>query len=152
MRNALSSSLMAGALLLGCARNSGSANEVAPPAEVTAAPSGAAAAPIEGDPASAWIEMTGAWAPDGACGDYSHEWRLEAEEIHHREAHCKIERLELLQNGVRTIAHCSFDGDDDRVEDAFKFIRRNDATLSIVNETNAEEVSGLIPCFEDMIP
>jgi hypothetical protein len=109
-----------------------------------------AAQPIEGDAASAWVEMMGVWAPAGACGDYTQEWRIEGEAFHLHEMHCKIERLELLQNGVRAIAHCSVEGDDDRVEDAFKFIRRPDATLSIVNEANEAKTDGLQMCGDDL--
>ena len=112
----------------------------------------AAAQPIKGDAASAWIEMTGVWAPEGQCGDTTHEWRLEPEAFHRHEMHCAISRLELLQNGVRVIAHCSVEGDDDRVEDAFKFIRRADYTLSIVSEANGAETDGLAPCDVDMTP
>ena len=121
-------------------------------AKTAQAPVDAAAQPIDGDAASAWIEMTGAWAPDGACGDYTQEWRIEPDAFHLHEMHCKIERLEMLRNGVRALAHCSVEGDDDRVEDAFKFVRRADATLSIINEANGSEIAGLAPCHEDMIP
>jgi hypothetical protein len=112
----------------------------------------AAAAPIEGDPASAWIEMTGAWARKGGCGDYTQEWRLEAEAFHLHEMHCKIERLEMLANGVRAVAHCSVEGDDDRVEDVFDFVRRPDFTLSISNEANEATTDGLVACHGDMMP
>ncbi len=109
-----------------------------------------AAAPIEGDASSAWVEMMGVWAPSGACGDYAKEWRIEGEAFHLHEMHCSIERLELLQNGVRAIAHCSVEGDDDRVEDAFKFVRRENATLSIINEANEAATDGLEMCGEDL--
>lgn len=110
------------------------------------------AALIAGDASSAWIEMMGIWAPPGGCGDATIEWRIEAEAFHQYEAHCAVGRLELLQNGVRAIAHCSIEGDDDGVEDAFKFVRREDATLTIINEANGAETTGLAPCGEDMIP
>jgi hypothetical protein len=128
--------------------------EAAPtaPAAARGAPADAAAQPIEGDASSAWVELTGVWAPEGACGDAEREWRIEAEAFHLRETHCKIERLELLRNGVRAIAHCAVEGDDDRIEDAFKFVRREDFTLSIINEANDAATDGLVPCGEDMIP
>lgn len=109
-----------------------------------------AAQPIEGDASSTWVELMGVWAPAGACGDYAQEWRIEGEAFHLHEMHCKVERLELLQNGVRAIAHCSVEGDDDRVEDVFKFIRRADATLSIVNEANEAKTDGLQMCGDDL--
>lgn len=105
-----------------------------------------AAQPIEGEADSAWVEMMGTWAPEGTCGDVTKEWRLEAESFHLFETHCAIERLELLQNGVRAVAHCSVEGDDDRVADAFKFVRRPDYTLSIINEANESSTDGLLPC------
>jgi hypothetical protein len=61
-----------------------------------------------------------------------------------------IMRLEMLRNGVRAIAHCSVEGDDDRVEDAFKFIRREDASLSVVIEANGAVTDGLQMCGEDL--
>lgn len=109
----------------------------------------AAAAPIDGDPASAWIEMTGVWAEEGGCGDYTREWRLEPEVFHHHEMHCKIERLQMLQNGVRTEGHCSVEGDDDGVIDAFKFVRRPDFSLSIINEANEAATDGLFLCGDE---
>ena len=109
-----------------------------------------AATPIEGDASSAWVEMTGVWAPDGACGDATREWRLEAETFHLHEMHCKIERLEMLRNGVRAVAHCSVEGDDDRIEDAFKFVRRPDFTLSVINEANDAATDGLVACDEKL--
>ncbi len=96
--------------------------------------------------------MMGVWAQAGQCGDYTKEWRLEGEAFHLHEMHCKIERLELLQNGVRAIAQCSVEGDDDRVEDVFKFIRRPDYTLSIINEANEAATDGLQMCGEDAAP
>jgi hypothetical protein len=124
----------------------------APPAAEGPAPVDAAAQPIGGDPASAWVEMIGVWAPEGGCGDYTQEWRLEAEAFHLHETHCKIERLEMLANGVRAIARCSVEGDDDRVEDVFSFVRRENATLSIIIEANGAANDGLVACSADMIP
>lgn len=109
-----------------------------------------APAPVEGDPASAWIEMTGVWAPEGACGDYTQEWRIEPEAFHRHEMHCGVVRLEMLANGVRAVAHCSVEGDDDRVEDVFDFVRRPDNTLSIRNEANEATTDGLKMCGEEM--
>jgi hypothetical protein len=126
--------------------------ETGAPGAEGSAPSDAAAQPIEGDPASAWVEMMGVWAPEGACGDATREWRIEAEAFHLHETHCEIERLELLQNGVRAIAHCAVEGDDDRVEDAFKFVRRPDYTLSIINEANDAATDGLLMCGDDAAP
>ena len=137
--------LAALAVFSGCARN----EEAPAPAAEEPAPVDAAAEPIEGDAASAWIEMNGVWAPAGGCGDYAREWRLEAEAFHRHEMHCAIVRLEMLQNGVRALAQCSVEGDDDGVEDAFKFVRRPDFTLSIINEANGFAEDGLGVCGED---
>jgi hypothetical protein len=109
---------------------------------------GNASAPIDGDASSAWVELMGAWAPDGACGDPEREWIIDAEAFHRHEAHCRISRLELLQNGVRAIAHCSIEGDDDRAEEAFKFLRRPDASLSVIIEANDAVIDGLKMCGE----
>ena len=108
------------------------------------------ATPIAGDASSAWVEMMGVWAPVGACGDYTKEWRIEGEAFHLHEMHCVVHRLELLQNGVRAVAQCSVEGDDDRVEDVFKFVRREDATLSIINEANEAATDGLMMCGDDL--
>lgn len=105
-----------------------------------------AAEPIEGDASSAWIEMTGVWAQTGRCGDYTQEWRLEPEAFHHHEMHCAIARLELLANGARALAQCSVEGDDDGVEDAYQFLRQGDASLTIVQEANGAETTGLFMC------
>ena len=115
-------------------------------------PAPAAETAIAGDAASAWIELTGAWAVEGACGDYTQEWRLEAEAFHRHEMHCTIERLELLENGVRAIAQCAVEGDDDRVADVFRFLRQRDSSLSVINEANDAATEGLIACSQDMIP
>ena len=123
---------------------------IAPTTSAESAPADAAAQPIEGDASSAWVEMMGVWAPEGACGDYTKEWRLEGEAFHLHEMHCKIERLEMLANGVRAVAQCTVEGDDDRVEDAFKFIRRPDYSLSIINEANEAATDGLQMCGEDL--
>lgn len=123
---------------------------IAPTSAEKAPAADRAAEPLEGDASSAWVEMMGVWAPAGACGDYTKEWRLEGEAFHLHEMHCSIARLELLQNGVRAIAHCSVEGDDDRVEDVFKFVRREDATLSIINEANEAVTDGLQMCGDDL--
>lgn len=118
----------------------------APPATDKKTAADSAARGVEGDAASVWVEMIGMWAPEGACGDHTREWRLESEAFHLYETHCEIARLEMLANGVRAVAHCSVEGDDDRVEDAFKFVRRADATLSVINEANEAATDGLQLC------
>ncbi|MEK7264687.1 MAG: hypothetical protein AAB227_01185 [Pseudomonadota bacterium] len=145
-------------LLAACDKKEAASAPVA--AEIAEAPSIAVeeivavdpAAQIEGDASSAWVELMGVWAADGACGDYRQEWRLDGEAFHQNEMHCKIERLELLQNGVRAVAQCAIEGDDDQVVDVFKFVRRADATLSIINEANETATDGLLMCGEDAIP
>lgn len=116
------------------------------------APVDAAARPIEGDPASAWVELMGVWAPPGACDDDLQRWVIEAEAFHLYEMHCPIKSLELLQNGVRAKSDCVAEGFDDGVEDVFSFVRREDATLSIIMEANGAANDGLVACSADMIP
>jgi hypothetical protein len=104
------------------------------------------ATPIEGDPASAWVEMMGNWAQEGDCGNYQREWVIGAEEFSLYEMHCPVRRLELLANGVRAIADCTVEGDNDGVEDAYQFVRQADFSLTIVQEANGAETTGLFLC------
>ena len=135
-----------------CSKRAANESAEVEPVETKAAIADAAAEPIEGDAASAWIEMTGRWAPAGACGDLTKEWLIEPDAFQLQEMSCKIKRLQLLRNGVRTAGYCMVEGYDDRVEDAFKFVRRDDATLSIINEANGAATDGLVACDEDMVP
>lgn len=105
-----------------------------------------AAQPIAGEPSSAWIEMTGAWAREGYCDDDTERWVLEPEAFHLYEMHCPIERLVLLQNGVKATSNCTVEGDDDGVEDVFYFIRQPDASLTIVQGANEYATRGLFLC------
>jgi hypothetical protein len=138
-------------IIVGCALLAAGCGERRPQeaAEPASSRLDAAAQPVEGDAASAWIEMTGVWAPEGACGDYTQEWRLEPEAFHLHEMHCKIERLEMLANGVRAIAQCAVEGDDDGVEDVYNFVRRPDYSLSIINEASEAATDGLRMCGEE---
>ena len=94
----------------------------------------------------------GAWAPAGGCGDYTQEWRIDAEFFQRGEMFCQVEKLELIKGGVRAISQCVVEGDDDRVADVFQFVRHPDYTLSIRNEANDAATDGLIACSDDMIP
>lgn len=125
----------------GCDRLAG----MAAPAGSEPAASQAAAEKAAGD---AWAEIAGVWAAAGQCGDYTQEWIIEGETFHRHEMHCKVARLELIQKGVRAIAHCAVEGDDDGVDDVFKFERQEDATLSIINEANDAVTDGLYRCGE----
>lgn len=150
MNNRFVMAALAFGALAGCDRLAGGASK-SEPAPATSDPVTATAS-TRGQADSEWIEMTGVWAPEGQCGDYAEEWRLEPQAFHHHEMHCRINQLELIQNGVRAIAQCTVEGDDDQVPDAFKFVRRPDFTLSIINEENDAAANGLIACSEDMIP
>jgi len=110
------------------------------------------AAATEGEASSEWIELMGAWAPAGACGDVAQEWRIDAEFFQRGEMFCRIEKLELIKGGVRAISQCVVEGDDDHVADVFQFVRRPDYTLSVVNEANDAATDGLVACSDDMIP
>lgn len=139
----ISLSLAAALSLIACAEKA----EPTTAAE-TAAPATPSdpATPLAGDPASAWVELIGAWAQPGGCGDDMGKWIIEAEAFHLYEMHCPVERLELFQNGVRATSNCSVEGSDDRVEDVFSFMRQPDATLTIVNENNGARTEGLAAC------
>lgn len=121
------------------------ADQAATPAK-TAAPARDASAD------SAWIELTGSWAPKDGCGDETKEWRIEAGAFHFFETHCVVKSLALLPNGVRATAACSVEGDDDGADDVYSFLRADDATLTIVQEANGARFEGLSVCTEDMIP
>lgn len=101
---------------------------------------------------TAWIELMGEWAPKGACADDTQKWIVEARAFHHYEMHCAVASIELLENGVKASADCSVEGDNDGVPDVFDFIRRPDATLTVVQTANGAKTEGLVPCSEDMIP
>lgn len=133
--------------LAGCDRI-GAAVGAAPANSEPAADAAAAA----GEADSEWIEMNGVWAPAGACGDVTKEWRLEPQSFHLHEMHCRIEQLDLIEGGVRAVAQCAVEGDDDQIPDEFRFIRRADASLSIVNDANEAATDGLVACAGDMIP
>lgn len=101
---------------------------------------------------TAWIELMGEWAPKGACDDAMQKWIVEARAFHHHEMHCDVASIELLENGVKASADCSVEGDNDGVPDVFDFMRRADATLTVVQTANGAKTEGLVPCSEDMIP
>lgn len=139
--------LLAAAALAACGKTEDSAagGKIAGPAAAPAL-SDPAAQPIEGEPDSAWIELMGAWAAAGRCGDDAARWIIEAEAFHLYEMHCAVEKLELLRNGVKATAQCSVEGDDDGVADVFYFIRRQDASLTIVQAANGATTDGLFLC------
>jgi len=123
------------------------ASDGAPAASEAATPlSDPAATPIEGDPASAWVELMGAWAETGRCDDDMSRWIIEGEAFHLYEMHCAIEKLDLLQNGVKATAQCTVEGDNDGVADVFWFLRQGDGSLTIVQEANNAMTTGLFLC------
>ena len=150
MKNRIVMAALIFGALAGCDRLSGAASETEP-APTTSDPVTATAS-TEGEADSEWIELIGVWAPEGQCGDAAKEWRLEPQAFHLNETHCRIDRLELIKGGVRAVAQCSVEGDDDHIPDVFKFVRRPDFTLSVINEANDAATDGLVACAEDMIP
>lgn len=105
-----------------------------------------AAAPIEGEPDSAWIELMGAWAETGRCDDDLGRWIIEAEAFHLYEMHCPVDKLELLRNGVKATAQCTAEGYNDGVADVFWFLRQGDGSLTIVQGANGAMTTGLFLC------
>lgn len=141
MLKRLATSLVIVVLLSGCDRFAGFA---APPGSEPAASQAAADAAA----GAAWAEMAGVWAPAGQCDDDLERWIIEAPSFQRYEMHCSVQRLETVQDGVRAVAQCAVEGNDDGVEDVFKFERRKDATLSIIFEGNDAVTDGLQSCGE----
>lgn len=104
------------------------------------------------DPAAAAAEtyarLEGSWAETGQCQDYEVRWEIEAQAFQRFEMRCEIERIEPLALGVRAIAQCTVEGDNDNAADNFHFIREPDGSLTIVNEANEARTTGLYPCVE----
>jgi hypothetical protein len=126
-----------------------------PAAEAAAVePAAEDAAPAEPavDPATAAAEtyarLEGSWAETGQCADYQVRWEIEPQAFQLFEMRCEIERFEPLSAGVRAIAQCTVEGDNDNVADYFHFIREPDGSLTIVNEANEARTTGLYPCVE----
>ena len=134
--------------LAACGKKEAAPAEAAPDglAEEASPLADPAAAPIEGDPASAWVELMGVWAERGRCEDDLGRWIIEAEAFHLYEMHCAIEKLDLLQNGVKATAQCTIEGDNDGVADVYWFLRQGDASLTIVQEANNAMTTGLFLC------
>jgi hypothetical protein len=105
-----------------------------------------AAQPIAGDPDSAWVELMGAWAQTGLCDDDTERWIIEAEQFSLYEMHCPIEKLELLQNGVKATSNCIAEGYDDGETDVFYFLRQGDGSLTIAMENGGMTNTGLFLC------
>lgn len=152
--------LAAAAALAACgakkdAGENAAAREAAPaaaPAEVQPSNSGPAVDAAEISADTAWIELMGEWAPKDACGDVARKWIIEASAFHLFEMHCAVKSIELAGNGVKALAACSIEGDDDGVDDAYTFARQKDATLTVTQHANGAQTEGLVPCSEDMIP
>ena len=128
-------------------------NEAAAPAATDPAVAAAAAAEEPApDPAAAAAEayarLEGSWAETGQCADYQVRWEVEPAAFQRHEMRCEIERVEPLASGVRAIAQCTVEGDNDNVADNFHFIREADGSLTIVNEANEARTTGLYPCVE----
>jgi hypothetical protein len=114
--------------------------------------SGPASDDAEASADTAWIELMGEWAPEGACGDYMRMWIIEASAFHLYEMHCAVGSIALDGDGVRAVADCTVEGDDDGVDDVYTFERRKDATLTISQIANGAKTEGLVACSDDMIP
>lgn len=144
MRKILGVGVLAAAALAACAKKEDAAATEKPGA---ASPLDSPAAQlIDGDPASAWIELTGVWARKGFCDDDAERWVLESQSFSLYEMHCPIEKLQMLENGVKATSHCTVEGDDDGIEDAFYFIRQPDTSLTIVQGENNSVTGDLYSC------
>lgn len=119
----------------------------ADPAAVEAAAAEAPADPIAAA-AETYARLEGSWAETGQCPDYQLRWEIEPQAFQRHEMRCEIERIEPLSVGVRVIAQCTVEGDNDNVADNFHFIREPDGSLTIVNEANEARTAGLYPCVE----
>jgi hypothetical protein len=146
MRKIRLSAAAAFVALAACGKNADAPAAGEPGGEAAAALSQPAARLIDGDPASAWIELTGVWAEKGRCQDDLARWIIEPEAFHLYEMHCAVEKLELLENGVKATAQCSIESDNDGLADVFYFIRQADASLTIVQADNDAMSSGLFLC------
>ncbi|MDZ7629751.1 MAG: hypothetical protein U5J99_15215 [Parvularculaceae bacterium] len=115
----------------------------------------AAVEDVQVDPAAAAAEtyarLEGSWAETGQCADYQVRWEIEPNAFQLYEMRCEIDRIEPLSVGVRAIAQCTVEGDNDNVADNFHFIREPDGSLTIVNEANEARNEGLYPCVESEI-
>lgn len=120
---------------------------VSPDTFVDAPVADAAADPVAAA-ADAYARLEGSWAETGQCPDYEVRWEIEARAFQRHEMRCEVERIEPLSVGVRAIAQCTVEGDNDAVADNFHFIREQDGSLTIVNEANEARTAGLYPCVE----
>lgn len=138
---------MLAAAVAACEKKEAAAPVAADPAEAEAAaeepaPDPAAAA------ADAYARLEGSWAETGQCADYQVRWEIEPQAFQLFEMRCEIERYEPLAVGVRAVAQCTIEGDNDNAADNFQFIREPDGSLTIVNEANEARTTGLYPCVE----
>jgi hypothetical protein len=125
-------------------------------AAAPAAPDPAAEAIVAEEPApdpaaaaaEAYARLEGSWAETGQCADYQVRWEIEPQAFQLFEMRCEIDRFEPLSTGLRALAQCTVEGDNDNVADAFHFIREADGSLTIVNEANEARTTGLYPCVE----
>lgn len=108
------------------------------------------AAPVDPSIAAAetYARLEGSWAETGSCADYQVRWEIEPQAFQQFEMRCEIERFEPAAPGVRAIAQCTVEGDNDNVADSFQFLREPDRSLTIVNEANGARNEGLYPCVE----
>lgn len=135
-------------MIAACGKKEAAADAVAadPAAEeavVEEAPADPAAAAAE-----TYARLEGSWAETGQCPDYEVRWEIEPQAFQRHEMRCEIERIEPLAAGVRAIAQCTVEGDNDNTADNFHFIREPDGSLTIVNEANEARTTGLYPCVE----
>ncbi len=98
--------------------------------------------------AEAYARLEGSWAETGQCADYQVRWEIEPQAFQLFEMRCEIERFEPAAPGVRAVAQCAVEGDNDNVADNFQFLREPDRSLTIVNEASGVRTEGLYPCVE----
>jgi len=135
-------------LLAGCGKKQAAEAVTVSPDAFGDAPVAEAAADPVAAAADAYARLEGSWAETGQCPDYEVRWEIESQAFQRHEMRCEVERIEPLAVGVRAIAQCTVEGDNDAVADNFHFIREQDGSLTIVNEANEARTAGLYPCVE----
>jgi hypothetical protein len=98
--------------------------------------------------AETYARLEGSWAETGQCADYQVRWEIEPQAFQLFEMRCAVDRFEPVDAGVRAVAQCTVEGDNDNVPDNFQFLREPDRSLTIVNESNGARTEGLYPCVE----
>jgi hypothetical protein len=130
-----------------CGEKEAAAPVVADPAETEIAAETPAADPAVAA-AETYARLEGSWAETGQCADYQVRWEIEPQAFQLFEMRCAVDRFEPVDAGVRAVAQCTVEGDNDNVPDNFQFLREPDRSLTIVNESNGARTEGLYPCVE----